>query len=107
MLRPSARDPARSSACATDDNLMMKIKPTKTEDNTEVEISYDLSMCPMVMEELVHFPMEARNGPIIINPKTNLPPGMCCRDFRAGGITEAVTLTPVQMIAGRLPAMPK
>ena len=35
-----------------DENLILKIKPTKTEDTTGVEVTFDLSVCPMVMEEL-------------------------------------------------------
>jgi hypothetical protein len=93
---------------SVDDNLMMKIKPTKTEDTTGVEVTFDLSVCPMVMEELAHIPMSARTGPIIINENTGLPyeysvfrrgwnadfvsaglpKGMWCRDLRAGGVTE-------------------
>ncbi len=93
---------------AVDDKLMMKIKPTKTEDSTAVEVPFDLSACPMVMEELARFPAETRKGPVIINETTGLPyvyetfrlawredfkaagmpEGMWCRDLRAGGITE-------------------
>jgi hypothetical protein len=93
---------------AIDENMLMTIKPTKTEDTTGVEVTFDLSVCPMVMEELAHIPMEERKGPIIINESTGLPypyftfrrgwnadfeaagmpEGMWCRDLRAGGITE-------------------
>jgi hypothetical protein len=93
---------------AVDDNLMMTIKPTKTEDNAAVEVTFDLSTCPMVMEELAYIPESERVGPIIVNHKTDLPyiyetfrlawhadfesagmpPGMWCRDFRAGDVTE-------------------
>jgi hypothetical protein len=93
---------------AIDENLIMTIKPTKTEDNTEVEVTYDLSVCPMVMQELANIDASLRHGPLIINPSTGLPyiyatfrlawnadfeaakmpEGMWCRDLRAGGVTE-------------------
>jgi len=91
---------------AIDDNLMTQ--PTKTEDTTAVEVTLDLSVCPMVMEEFEHIPASERKGPIIVNEKTGLPfiyqtfrlgwnadfeaagmpRGMRCRDLRAGGVTE-------------------
>jgi hypothetical protein len=91
-----------------DDNLMLKIKPTKTEETTEVETAFDLSVCPMVVEELALIPKSERKGPIIINERTGIPyvyqtfrlgwnadfaaagmpKGMWCRDLRAGGVTE-------------------
>jgi hypothetical protein len=92
-----------------DSNLIMaKVKPTKTEDTTEVTVSFDLSVCPMVCEELALIPVEERVGPLIVNPATGLPyirqswrnawsedfetakmpVGMWNRDLRAGGITE-------------------
>jgi len=69
----------------------------------------DLKMCPMVMEELAKVPVEARRGPIIVNPRTGLPyrnwyfgevwrkvrkatgiaKSVWNRDARAGGVTEA------------------
>jgi hypothetical protein len=93
---------------AIDENMMLKIKPTKTEDTTAVEVTFDLSVCPMVMEELALIPQEARKGPLIVNERTGLPyiyetfrlawnedfqaagmpEGMWCRDMRAGGVTE-------------------
>ena len=94
---------------AIDNNLILaKVKPTKTEGTTEITVSFDLSVCPMVCEELAHIPPEKRTGPLIVNPSTGLPyirhtfrnawkadfkaagmpTGMWNRDFRAGGITE-------------------
>jgi hypothetical protein len=94
---------------AIDNNLIMaKVKPTKTEDTTEITVSFDLSVCPMVCEELAQIPLERRVGPLIVNPGTGLPyirqswrnawaadfkaarlpVGMWNRDLRAGGITE-------------------
>jgi len=94
---------------AIDNNLIMaKVKPTKTEDTTEITVSFDLSVCPMVCEELELIPHEKRTGPLIVNTDTGLPfirhtfqnawkadfkvagmpKGMWNRDLRAGGITE-------------------
>lgn len=94
---------------AIDNNLILaKLKPTKTEDTTEATVSFDLSVCPMVCEELALIPAEKRVGPLIVNPSTGLPfirqswrnawaedfeaaglpKGMWNRDLRAGGITE-------------------
>ncbi len=58
---------------AIDENLMLTIKPTKTEDTTAVEVTFDLSVCPMVMEELALIPKEERKGPMIIHENTGLP----------------------------------
>jgi hypothetical protein len=75
-----------------DNELMLKMKPTKTEDTTAVEFVFDLSVCPMVMDELKRFPKEARQGPLIINEKTGLPyvyetfRDAWHRDFRAAGM---------------------
>lgn len=91
-----------------DANLILTIKPTKTENTTEVEITYDLSACPMVVEELANFPQAMRTGPLIFNEQTGIPyrgtrlvecwrkdydlagipPEIWNRDTRAGGITE-------------------
>jgi hypothetical protein len=49
---------------AIDDNLILaKITPTKTEGTSAVEVSFDLSVCPMVTEELALIPLEKRKGP--------------------------------------------
>jgi len=86
---------------------VLTIRPTKTEDSTAVEITYDLSVCDMVVEELAHHTV--REGPMIINRSTGLPyrpkafnegwrkdyeaagipKEIWNRDIRAGGITEA------------------
>jgi hypothetical protein len=90
------------------DLILAKVRPTKTEDTSEVEVSFDLAVCPMVVEELAKIPPEARVGPLIVNPNTGwpyhnrafemgwrkdfkaagMPEGMWNRDLRAGGITE-------------------
>lgn len=91
-----------------DENLILNTKPTKTEDTTDVDGVFDLSLCPMVMEELDLIPPEKRTGPLIINEDTGLPyttygfyegwrsdfeaaglpKKMWNRDLRAGGSTE-------------------
>jgi hypothetical protein len=91
---------------AIDQNMILRIKPTKTENTTAVEVLFDLSVCPMVMEELAH--QGEMTGPLIVNPRTalpytylafndgwrkdfkaaGLPKGMWNRDMRAGGVTE-------------------
>jgi hypothetical protein len=85
---------------------VLTIRPTKTEDSTAVAITYDLSACEMVVEELVHH--VGREGPMIVNHATGLPYRPAAfnegwrkdyeaagipkeiwnRDTRAGGITE-------------------
>lgn len=91
-----------------DENMILTLKPSKTEDSTAVEISYDLSVCPMVMEEIDRIPESERVGPLIVNENTGLPylyesfrngwradyaaagipEEIWNRDTRAGGITE-------------------
>jgi len=93
---------------AIDDNMMMTIQPTKTENTTAVEVTFDLSACPMVMQELKLIPQAQRKGPLIVHDGTGLPyvyatvrlgwradfraagmpSGIWCRDLRAGGVTE-------------------
>lgn len=94
---------------AIDKNLILaKVRPTKTEDTTEVEVSFDLSVCPMVTEELALIPEDKRVGPLIIKEANGLPyfyedfrlswrkdataaglpKTLWNRDLRAGGITE-------------------
>lgn len=100
---------------AINDNLLLRIKPTKTEDTSGVEVTFDLSVCPMVVEELASIPDCDRKGPLIVNERTGqpysakafqngwkadfkaaelpdgtkaIPAGMWNRDLRAGGVTE-------------------
>jgi len=89
-----------------DSELILRHRPTKTADTTEVVVSFDLKECPMVMQELALIPPEARTGPLILNG--DLPywsfqtriiwravakkagmTGIWNRDIRAGGITQA------------------
>lgn len=85
--------------------ILERVKPTKTEDTSDVDVSFDLSVCPMVCEELTKIPT---TGPMIVNSKTGLPyfadqfedgwkgdflaaglsEKLWNRDLRAGGITE-------------------
>ncbi len=94
---------------AIDENLILAwIEPTKTETTTEAVVSFDLSVCPMVMEELALIPMEKRKGPLIVKElngrpydhddfrkqwrrdceASGLPKKLWNRDLRAGGVTE-------------------
>jgi hypothetical protein len=90
-------------------DLVLRYRPSKTSKTTAAEIVADLAQCPMVMDELAHWPAERRTGPVIVNeatgrPYTNktwegcwnrdrasagLPKGLWNRDLRASGITEA------------------
>jgi len=92
-----------------DDNLILRITPSKTEDTTALDVVVDFRFCPMVMEELEHIPTESRTGPLVVNPKTGLPyredtfnrvwkaaakvagipASYWNRDLRASGVTEA------------------
>jgi hypothetical protein len=58
---------------AIDDNMLMTIKPTKSEDTTAVVVTFDLSVCPMMMEEMAHIPVSERKRAIISNENTGLP----------------------------------
>ena len=93
---------------AIDAKGILKIRPTKTEETTAVEVTFDLTACPMVQEDLARIPLEQRVGPLIIDHETGvpyryqdfheawradfkaagLPEGMWARDIRAGGVTE-------------------
>jgi hypothetical protein len=91
-----------------DENQIFRFKPTKTENTSGKEVQVDFAVCPMVMEELAHIPVEDRKGPLIVNPNTGLPyrptvfqelwreirttkkvsAAIWNRDLRAGGISE-------------------
>jgi hypothetical protein len=113
--RPSALIDGRSKWIGPtwsqiDDNLLLRITPGKTEGSSQARVVLDLRSYAMVVEELAGIAPEARNGPLIVNPRTRLPPyrqwyfrevwKRCAaaagvsrtiwnRDLRAGGITEA------------------
>lgn len=88
--------------------ILTRIRPTKTEDTSGAEVTFDLTVCPMVQEDLARIPLEQRSGPLIIDHETGLPyryqsfheawradfkaaglpPTLWNRDLRAGGVTE-------------------
>lgn len=89
-------------------NGILRWQPTKTNRTSGKVVEIDLSVCPMVVEELLHVPAEARTGPLILAAnglpypeipyryafrqaarKAGVPDSVWCRDIRAGGITEA------------------
>ncbi|MEZ2132530.1 MULTISPECIES: integrase [unclassified Sinorhizobium] len=92
-----------------DENLVLRYVPSKTSMKTGLAVSYPLSQAPMVVEELAHWPVETRNGPVIRHEKNGrpylsevfsslwsrdrkeagLPTTIWARDLRASGITEA------------------
>ncbi len=87
---------------------ILTLTPSKTERTTGKRVHVDLSLCPMVADELARIPPESRRGPLIINEHTGRPyhpdsfakvwrkirdisdlcPQFWNRDIRAGGITE-------------------
>jgi integrase len=90
-------------------DFVLRYAPTKTEHSTAVEVILDLRLCPMVLEELAHFPLEKRSGPVIVFERTGVPYNranlnktwaavrktaglsdqLWGRDLRASAITEA------------------
>ena len=104
-----------------DENLILRAVPSKTINTTNKEINFDISLCPMVMQELANIPVEARVGPLVKHGKRPYAghktrsvwreiakeiglSGMWNRDIRAGGITEArkagADLDDVSKVAG-------
>ena len=92
-----------------DDDLVLRLTPSKTEGISQARVVFDLKAYPMVVEELARMPATGRSGPLIVNPRTGLPyrheyfrvlwhkcaaevgisRSIWNRDLRAGGITEA------------------
>jgi integrase len=92
-----------------DEHLILRYTPSKTRFTSGAEVVLDLKVLPMVMEELAKVPLEARRGPLIVNPRTGLPyrheyfrvlwrqaaarvgisPAVWNRDTRAAAVTEA------------------
>jgi hypothetical protein len=88
---------------------VLRFTPSKTQRTTGRDVAVDLSLCPLVLQELQHVAPGARVGPIILDPSTGLPweqrkyrktfqriaaaagwpPEIWPRDIRAGGISEA------------------
>lgn len=88
--------------------MILKWEPTKTSRTTGVRVEVDLTMCPMVLEEMAGIPEESRRGPIVKHPDgepylldryqrlfrkiaraAGVPDTVWSRDIRAGGITDA------------------
>src|SRR5690606_14520245 len=92
-----------------DSDLVLTYTPSKTEDTSGRRTTYFLAKAPMVLDELQHWPVERRRGPLIISEQTGLPwrakvfsdrwkadrkaaglpTSLWARDLRASGITEA------------------
>ncbi len=91
-----------------DEYMVLRFRPSKTDGTTGKTISFPLNKAPMVLEELAHWPLEKRAGPVIASEETGLPyvsrvvterwdadrlaaginPKAWARDLRASGITE-------------------
>ncbi len=91
-----------------DENMILSYTPSKTEGTTGKIVKYPLLNAPMVLEELEHWPVEKRVGPIIVNEVTGKPwregtfrdgwrkdrkaagisSDIWARDLRASGVTE-------------------
>jgi integrase len=56
-----------------DEYLILRYTPQKTQFTSGAQVVLDLTKLPMVMEELAKVPVEARCGPLIVNPRTSLP----------------------------------
>ena len=92
-----------------DEDMILRYKPAKTQFTSGARVVLDLKMLPMVVEELAKVPLDARRGPLIVNPRTGLPyrnwyygevwrrvrkiagirKEVWNRDMRAAGATEA------------------
>jgi hypothetical protein len=90
-----------------DENMLLSLTPSKTENTTGKRTVFDLSVCPMVVEELKNFPPEKRVGPLIVDERSGqpytrfreawradfkaaeIPTDIWNRDLRASGQTEA------------------
>jgi hypothetical protein len=91
-----------------DEYLILRYTPAKTQFTTGAQVTLDLRLCPMVIEELSQIPAEARRGPLIVSRTTGLPyvyerfrdlwrrcaeragikAAVWNRDLRAAGVTE-------------------
>ncbi|TGT91251.1 MULTISPECIES: integrase [unclassified Mesorhizobium] len=89
-------------------DMVLHYTPSKTADSSGAIISYSLQKAPMVMDELKHWPVENRTGPMIVSEENGLPwrasifaqrwtvdrkaaglpTTLWARDLRASGITE-------------------
>lgn len=89
-------------------DLVLRFVPSKTSVKTGLAVTYPITKAPMVMEELEHWPLDRRTGPVVAYERTGLPYGsnyfgefwrkdrdaaglpkqIWARDLRASGITE-------------------
>ncbi len=107
-----------------DDAMQLDYTPSKTSDTSGRRVLYPLSEAPMVIEELAHWPIYKRKGPIIVSEETGLPyeprdfrrfwekdrkaagipSKIWARDLRASGITEgrasAASVDDIGKVAG-------
>ena len=105
-------------------DMVLRYRPSKTEDTTEATITYPLLKAPMVIEELAHWPQDKRTGPLVRSEETGqpyrasvfrqrwsvdrkkakLPARLWARDLRASGISEgrasAASLDDASKVAG-------
>lgn len=56
-----------------DENMVLRYTPSKTSEKTGLAITYPLTKAPMVLDELAHWPVEERQGPIIVYEGTGEP----------------------------------
>lgn len=56
-----------------DENMVLRYTPSKTSEKTGLAITYPLTKAPMVLDELAHWPVEKRQGPIIVYEGTGEP----------------------------------
>ena len=56
-----------------DQHMTLRYTPAKTQFTSGAQVTLDLRECPMVIAELTRIPAEARRGPLIVNPATELP----------------------------------
>ena len=88
--------------------MILRYTPKKTQFISGATVTLDLTMMPMVVEEFAKVPVQARRGPLIVNPRTGLPyrnwyygevwrrvrkvagirKEVWNRDMRAAGVTE-------------------
>jgi integrase len=107
-----------------DEDLVLRFKPSKTDEKTGKTIIFPLSKAPMVLEEMAYWPKKRRRGPVIISEETGIPyhdrtfdrgwakdrkaagidVDVWARDLRAAGISEgragAATLDDTAKVAG-------
>jgi Phage integrase family len=113
-----------------DGNLILRVKPTKTEDSTGQQIVVDFRVAPMIMEEIAHVKRDARTGPLIMHRQSGFPyrddlfedqwrkaakaagidDDVWNRDLRASATTEAraagAKIDDVQKMVGHAPGSP-